>query len=161
MGIEIVNHQDEVRIDLRKIQNIADILFSHLSKLEGKMIDVAFIDESTMKILNEKFRGEKEPTDVLSFSYINSHIDSIKTNTSENQQQPIFGELLICPKVAFNQAKELKHSFEKEIAILISHGLLHLLGYDDSSEEKAKIMEKKQSELVEKLCSEINSQEED
>jgi len=161
MGIEIVNHQNEVRIDLRKIRNIADILFSHLSTLQGKMIDVAFIDESTMKIINEEFRGEKEPTDVLSFSYINSHIDSTKTNTSENQQQPIFGELLICPKVAFNQSKELNHSFEKEIAILISHGLLHLLGYDDSSLEKAKKMEKNQSELIEKLCSQINLYEED
>jgi len=151
MGIEIVNHQDEVKIDSKKVQKIANILFSQLSLLKGKNIDVAFINENTMKIINEEFREEKKATDILSFSYINSHINSKETNISKYKSQSIDGELLICPEVAYKQAKRLKHSFEKEIAILIAHGLLHLSGYDDNSEEEAKIMEKKQSELIEKL----------
>lgn len=151
MVIEIINHQDEVKIDSKKVQKIANILFSQLIPLKGKNIDVAFINENTMKIINEEFRGEKKATDILSFSYINSYINSKETNISKDKPQPIDGELLICPKIAYKQAKRLKHSFEKEIAILIAHGLLHLLGYDDSSEEKAKVMEKKQSELIQKL----------
>lgn len=147
MKAEIVNHQNEVKIDLKKTKKIAEILLSQLNFFEGNILDISFVDENTIKNLNEKFRKIKEPTDILSFSYINSS----KINTSNNKQPLLIGELIICPRIAYKNAKKLKHSFEKEIAILIAHGLLHLLGYDDSSTEKAKIMEEKQLELIEKL----------
>ncbi len=76
------------------------------------------------------------PTDVLSFPY---------------QDEELWGEVIISLPTARKQAEEKGHSFERELAILIIHGVLHLIGYDDETEEGWKEMMRKQEEILERL----------
>jgi probable rRNA maturation factor len=74
---------------------------------------VVFLDTREAKALNKKFRGKNYATDVLSFSSDESS-----------------GELVLCPQVLLRQAREHGLTFRQELAYMLSHGVLHLLGYD-------------------------------
>lgn len=82
-------------------------------------VSVSLIGATAMTRLNSAYRGKNRPTDVLSF-----HSPEIF------QRQGILGELVICLPVLKRQARELKHTPEMELKVLLVHGLLHLLGMD-------------------------------
>ena len=77
---------------------------------------ITFVSESEMKGLNMRFRNKDTPTDVLAFP-------------APAEISGVLGDIVICTHFAAAQAEELGHSFEREIAFLTAHGLLHLLGY--------------------------------
>jgi len=89
-------------------------------------VDVAIVGETQMKALNRKFRGKARPTDVLSFP---AHEILKKSGR--------LGELAICLPVCRRQAKEQGHSPERELRILVVHGVLHLLGFDHERSARA------------------------
>ncbi len=78
-------------------------------------VTLVFLQKSEMKKINFKFRKKNKPTDVLSF-----HSGDPKS----------LGELLFCLDVLKMQAREQRHSLEQEFLYMLTHGLLHLLGYD-------------------------------
>lgn len=103
--------------DLQKILNKAIKKFGkkHKNNLpQIEEVSLALVGETEMKKLNKQYRGKNKSTDVLSFDY---------------------GEIIICVPVAKTQAKAHNLSFTKEVNLLFTHGLLHVLGYDH---EKAK-----------------------
>ncbi len=81
-------------------------------------ISFAVVDSNRMKKLNEKYRGQGGTTDVLSFEIKESDEDSVF----------LLGEVVIDKEKAEEQAQELGHEFEEEVADLVRHGVLHLLG---------------------------------
>jgi probable rRNA maturation factor len=85
-----------------------------------------------MKALNKKYKHEDRATDVLAFDY---------------------GEVIICFPQAKRQAKELGHSLEKELGILLIHGILHLAGQKDITKKDFDKMSKKQEEIWQKITS--------
>ncbi len=93
----------------------------------GYQATIAFVSDRQIKILNKRFRGVNKPTDVLSFPAGNEGF----TETSE----PNLGDIAISVERAESQAVENGLAFEKEIAQLILHGLLHLCGYDHETDE--------------------------
>ena len=101
-------------------------------------MNVILLDLKEISALNEKHLSKSGPTDVLAFP-----IDEPDGETGD----PIYlmGDVCICPEVAAHQAKEKDLNFEDEIALLLTHGILHLLGYDhyeESAEVEMKKMEK-------------------
>ena len=82
-------------------------------------ISFALVDDKKMRKLNETYRGKKGSTDVLSFE--------IKEPEDEKGVF-LLGEIVVNKDKAREQAKELGHSFEEEVAELVKHGVLHLLG---------------------------------
>jgi probable rRNA maturation factor len=80
---------------------------------------VSLIGAPDMTQLNSMYRGKNRPTDVLSFS-----------SPEVFQRQGHLGELVICLPVLKSQARELGHPPEMELRVLLTHGLLHLLGQD-------------------------------
>jgi probable rRNA maturation factor len=79
-------------------------------------ISATVVDQKEMARLNQEYFSKKEPTDVISIE------------TKSNIKPQSLGEIVICADVAGKQAKNLNHSFSKEIEILFQHGLIHLLG---------------------------------
>ena len=77
-----------------------------------------------MQTLNRKYRGKNYPTDVLSFVYGEESVEGI----------PFLGEIVISPEIAWLQARRRKADPEKEMRMLLLHGLLHLLGYDHEND---------------------------
>lgn len=127
-----INNLSRIKINEKVIKIIAETVL----RKEKKRLDlsIALVDSSKIKNLNSKYRKKNQATDVLSFLY-----DS-------------FGEIIICPQIIKKNVKRLKENFEKELIMVLIHGILHLLGYDhELSLKKAEEMEKKQNRYL-KLC---------
>ena len=91
-------------------------------------VSITLTDNEKIRELNKKFRGKDSETDVLSFPLFDYEgeseepiIDEIKNN---------FGDIVISLEKARAQAEEYGHSFEREVAFLCVHSMLHLMGYD-------------------------------
>lgn len=108
-------------------------------------INISFVDEKTIKLLNKNFRNIDKVTDVLSFPLgENGEYD---TNPENNCK--MLGDVVICLKRAYEQAESYGHSIRREICFLVVHSVLHLLGYDhETKNEDEEIMFKKQKEIL-------------
>ena len=108
----------------------------------NKQINIStnIVLDSTMKKLNNSWRGINKTTDVLSFPY-----NEDRSLTSHEQQYD--GEVIISVNQAMHQAKEHKHSLRAEIAILYIHGVLHVLGYDHGLVRESKKMYSLQNKI--------------
>ena len=112
-------------------------------------VSLFITDSETVRQLNRDYRGVDEPTDVLAFGMLPAK--------ESNDYFPLppdgvarLGEVVIsCPQ-AVEQATEQGHSTERELALLIVHGILHLLGYDHEEPEDEVEMRTKEKELLEK-----------
>jgi len=103
-------------------------------------LSVALVEPGKIRELNSGYRGKDSVTDVLSFECC----PDPDVKEEDLEIRPL-GEVIICPSRVEEQAKENGNSFEKELNLVLIHGILHLLGYDhEKSEEEAKIMEDKQ-----------------
>ncbi|HCX84746.1 MAG TPA: rRNA maturation RNase YbeY, partial [Micrococcales bacterium] len=72
------------------------------------------------------------PTDVMSFP-----MDELRPGTEGEPSDPgILGDIVVCPEVATAQAREAGHSAQEEMLLLVTHGILHLLGFDHAEEEE-------------------------
>ncbi|HDR06293.1 MAG TPA: rRNA maturation RNase YbeY [Candidatus Coatesbacteria bacterium] len=97
----------------------------------SKSIAVVLFDDRQMARLNETYAGSSEPTDVLAFDLGSDDVNS----SGEGLEEPeLLGDVFVNVEAAVRQAGELGHSLGREVAILVSHGVLHLLGYIDSDE---------------------------
>lgn len=112
-------------------------------------ISISFVDEEKIRQLNKDFRSIDRVTDVLSFPIE----DFFNEDREVLLEKPylMLGDVVICLDVARRQAKELGHSFEREIMYLTCHSILHLLGYDHIEDNDKKIMRAKEKEVMKNL----------
>lgn len=101
--------------------------------------------------INKEYRQVDSPTDVLSFPmYEREEIQNLREEKL-NDVEEILGDIIISiPKIK-EQAKEYGHSYERELAYLTTHGMLHLLGYDHMIDEEKNIMREHEEKVLEKL----------
>lgn len=104
------------------MQELAN-LEEHKSFVENKKLSINCVltDNEKIRPLNLQWRGKDKATDVLSFPY-------------EEVDAGIFGEIFLSLEQAQIQADFLGHSLEKEVEVLLTHGILHLFGYDHEQE---------------------------
>lgn len=116
----------------------------------GAEVSVTFCDNEYIKKLNAEFRNKDSATDVLSFPMYDFDDEG---DPAENPDGSIsLGDIVISLERAKEQAKELGNSFEREVAFLVIHSTLHLLGYDherSADDEEAQCLA--QREIIEKL----------
>jgi probable rRNA maturation factor len=94
-------------------------------------LSLLITDNATVRELNKKYRGKDKPTDVLSFALeANTRDDAVAGFVTPPGDMVHLGEVIISYPKASEQAAERKHSVEDELALLVVHGVLHLLGYD-------------------------------
>ena len=112
-------------------------------------VSVAVVDEAEIRNLNANFRQVDAVTDVLSFPDGGTDLDSGVV---------LLGDVVLCARRAKEQADSFGHSFERELAYLTCHSILHLLGYDHvDSEDDERIMRNKQTEVMRRMGLEVNS----
>ena len=110
-------------------------------------VEVALADEATVRDLNRLYRGRDEPADVLSFAALEG--EAFLTPPGE---APSLGEVVICLPLAQSQASEAGRGVTGELAHLLTHGLLHLLGYDHEDDEaESRRMKTREDELLQSL----------
>jgi len=144
MEILIKNQQKIIKLNQRKIKEIIRKILQYLKVDEETEISVLFTDDKFIRSLNNKYRGIDKPTDVLSFSLQEGAI-----KYPEVESDKLLGDIIISVETAQRQADTLNHTIEKELAVLLIHGLLHLTGYDHEKNEDYKIMWEKESEMLE------------
>ncbi len=124
-------------------------------------LSMLFVDEQAMTDLNKRFLGKEGPTDVLAFPIDDEPIEGGRSPdsggtgpgfTTEPSDLPtVLGDVVICPAVAFRNAPEHAGTYDDELALLIVHGVLHLLGMDHDDDDEAEAMEQRERQLLAKL----------
>jgi probable rRNA maturation factor len=113
------------------------------------MVEMGLVITGQEKIreLNKKYLEEDKPTDVLSFPMIEPDVgENCFVNPPDKRLR--IGEVIISYPQAKEQAKEHHHRMKKEVAILIIHGVLHLLGYDHDTAWRKQVMRRRESEIL-------------
>lgn len=119
-------------------------VFGQMRLLEGVDVEITFVDKATIADLNKEWMGREGPTDVLSFP-----MDELRPGREGSPVvEGLLGDIVVCPAVAAQQATEAGHSIEREMGLLVVHGILHLLGYDHATPEEEKGMFSLQSTLL-------------
>ena len=138
MKLEIIDLQKLQPINKDKIKKI----IKSVLKVEKKdaELNVVFIDNKTIKQINNTFLRHNYATDVLSFSYDEP---SFKNNVK--------GEIIVSVEMAGKLSRRYGYEVEGEIVLYLVHGLLHLLGYDDKRKKDAKKMHQREGELLSAL----------
>jgi probable rRNA maturation factor len=130
-------------------------------KVKGETeVSLLFVDEATMAKLNEQFLAKSGPTDVLSFPIeeepgpIGRSPDFGGTGpgtSAESGVLTLLGDVVICPVVAARNAQEHGVALDDEVALLVVHGLLHLLGMDHEEDAEAERMEALERQLLQRF----------
>ena len=123
-------------------------------------ISLTITNDEGIQELNREFREIDRPTDVLSFPNV-SYEEPGDFSVMEGEQEVdllnpdtgniMFGDIVVNDDRVRSQAQEYGHSTKREFAFLIAHSMLHLCGYDHMEEDEAKVMEKKQSDVLNTL----------
>ena len=141
-------------LDLRQIANQAffETLLSLNLNHKNFSCCVLACDNKKIKQLNNKFRGKNCPTNVLSFpaSLENYEVKSTLTPTEANNPHEL-GDIAIAFEICKKEANISKVKFEHHVCHLITHSVLHLLGFDHEEEENATKMEKIEVQVLAKL----------
>jgi probable rRNA maturation factor len=123
-------------------------------------VSLLFVDEDAMAALNEQFLGKSGPTDVLSFPIEDEPGPTGRSpdlggsgpgTSAEQGALTLLGDVVICPEVAFRHAAEHEVPLEDEVALLVVHGLLHLLGLDHEDDAEAEQMEALEQQLLKRF----------
>ncbi len=132
-----INNLTAIRVPQKKISAILNLAQKTILQKGHKQVSLAFVVPASIKRMNDMYRHKAAVTDVLSFE--------------DNTQDALLGEIIICSLRAQKQARELKHSLEKEILRLVLHGYLHLSGYDHIKNTEAVIMERLEEKILNKF----------
>jgi len=145
------NRQATERVLAKALTHLAykgnDTLISGKQVLEHLEVSVLFVNDAGMRRLNHLHRGIDRTTDVLSFPLIS------EKPPLYHARHLLLGDIVICLPQAKRQAEEYGTNLNQELARLLVHGLLHLLGYDhEKSSYKAAKMRRLEAELAEVVC---------
>jgi probable rRNA maturation factor len=125
--VSIACPQEIVEIDRGRMREVARMVLAG-EEIKDYEISLAFVDNPTIHRHNKHFLEHDEPTDVLSFPL------------SDPSAKKLMGELVLGVEVAREQSSECGHDVQVELTLYVIHGLLHLCGYDDKSDQAAQEM---------------------
>lgn len=163
----VADEQDFRPIDTERWLKLANEVLTAEKVPEDVEVSVVYVDEPTIKDLNERFLGKTGPTDVLSFpidetlSDVGRMPDSGGTGPGGSSDDDdadaatLLGDVVICPSIAATNAPDHAGRYDDELALLLVHGLLHLLGMDHEIEEDARLMEERERALLERFHGEL------
>ena len=120
--IDIANRQSSHKFDRNIIKKLIKSVFKNVYQdvLECR-VSLVLIDKKEMASLNKEYLHHQGATDVISFLYWNKN----------SLPGDLFGEVIVCPEVAYEKHKTYHKSPQEELYVYIIHGLLHLMGYND------------------------------
>lgn len=140
LGINIDKFQDEINFEEVE-KYITEVLTKEYESDREVYVSVLLTDNEEIQAVNRDFRGKDMPTDVISFAYHDN--DEACTGIFDT-----LGDIIISLERVEEQRQDYNHSFKREFYYVLTHGLLHLLGYDHIEEEDKKIMRAKEEEIL-------------
>ncbi len=143
MSVEVLNETDH-RIDVRELVDLARFVMTSLHVNPRSELCITAVDAEAMTNLHVQWMDLPGPTDVMSFP-----MDELRPGR-EGAITPegVLGDIVICPEVAAAQAAQAGHTTAEELLLLVTHGILHLLGFDHAEPEEEKEMFELQRTLL-------------
>jgi probable rRNA maturation factor len=158
MAVYCSDEQSELPVDLEQWGRLARLVLADERAPADAEVSLLFVDEAAIADLNQRFLDGDGPTDVLSFPIDDDHVPSGRRpdeggrgpgSSNEPVDPPIvLGDVVLCPTVALRQAAEHAWSTDDELALLVVHGILHLLRYDHAEPDDAARMQRRERELL-------------
>ncbi|MDA8266037.1 MAG: rRNA maturation RNase YbeY [Actinomycetota bacterium] len=172
MPIEVfvADEQSDRPIDATRWSRLAQHIVADRRVGSDVELSILFVDEAAISSLNERFLDQDGPTDVLSFPIEDDLIlpigppgpiaprgsgpgrqdDDYEDESTGPGIPLLLGDVVICPEVAARNAPGHAGTYEDELALLVVHGILHLLGMDHEDEQEAAVMEALEQELLDR-----------
>ena len=179
MQLLISNEQQETMVSGEICSLIQDAIEDALATEPGEQISraiagravevgITLIDDARMAVLNQQYRGIAGTTDVLSFPMLDDILEarsqepgarkktgakneSMQVARATSDMELLLGDIVISAPKALAQAAAYGNSFPQEMVWLAVHGMLHLLGYDDETDEGAARMMERTRQVMDKL----------
>ncbi|MDN3506282.1 MAG: rRNA maturation RNase YbeY [Simkaniaceae bacterium] len=126
----VTNSQRSIAISLPSAQETLEFLLGQVQKEE---MAIHFIGKEKISQLHATHFDDPSPTDCITFPFDDPHF---------------LGEVFVCPKVAQEYVKEHGGNLEDEITLYVVHGFLHLMGYEDTTPEKASTMREQEKKWM-------------
>lgn len=142
MRTSCYDSQDSLKIPSSRVQLLAEA-FLRFKEIETDEVIFHFVDKKVISALHDKYFNDPKPTDCISFP-----IDNVNDPSGGHH---ILGEVFVCPEVAIEYALKNQLNPYHELSLYITHGLLHLLGYDDLSFDKEKVMRQEEKRCMDYL----------
>ncbi len=140
------DEQDEP-VTADEMVRVAEVVMIAEGLDAGTGVSITLVDEDTIALLNRKHMGKAGPTDVLSFP-IEDAAPGLPPRRAVDGPPVEIGDVVIAPSVVRSNAKRDAVVFEDELALMVVHGMLHLLGWDHVAEAEAVAMERREEELL-------------
>jgi probable rRNA maturation factor len=148
-----INNESEIEVDLKSTRELASYVLEQLKLHPMVDLGIIFVNEKPMTDLHIQWMDEPGPTDVLSFP-----MDELRPGADDGPLvEGVLGDVVICPQVARLQAEAAGHSMMDEVHLLLTHGILHLVGFDHAEPDEEREMFKLQKSLLEGFGSGRNS----
>jgi probable rRNA maturation factor len=157
-AVFVADEQSTVTVDLLRWSRLARLVLDSERVAPDVHVALVFVDEPAMAQLNERFLGQPGPTDVLAFPIDDDVPESGRApdrggkgpgSASEPTEPPVLlGDVYVCPSVAVRQAEERSIAIDAELALLVVHGLLHLLDYDHTEPDETEAMQTREREIL-------------
>jgi probable rRNA maturation factor len=135
--VQITTHCEAAPVDHSKLETLVETVCERFG-LSDATVSVGVVDDAEIAKLNQEFLSHTGPTDCLSF------------DLSDASGPHVF-DLIVNGQMAIRQAAERGHSGEAELALYVTHGLLHQLGFDDQTAQQARKMHATEDEILQHL----------
>ncbi len=142
-SLEIEGYDELIKEEEVK-EYIHKVLHDEYEPEKPVYVSVALVGNEDIQRINRDYRDKDQPTDVISFAYHETEDYMIGPYDT-------LGDIVISLERVEEQAKDFNHSFRREFYYVLTHGLLHLLGYDHIEEEDKKEMRAREEEILGKF----------
>jgi len=136
----MINNLTDVNIkEIDELNDYIPYLFNYMN-IKDSVMSIIIVDNETIHEINKQYRNIDRETDVISFAL----------EEGETIEEPVktLGDIYISIDKVYEQAKEYNHSIKRELFFLVTHGFLHLLGYDHMVKEDEEKMFSLQEEIL-------------
>ena len=148
MVVQIAKNFKNIDVSLPKLKELVRVICERFNSCKGPrskgtqsratVVSIAIVDDAEIRRINKQFLNRKSTCDCLSF------------DLSDDEKGRLF-ELVVNGEMAVREAKLRGHSSEAELALYVTHSLLHNLGFDDSTQSQAKKMHDTEDEILQQL----------
>jgi probable rRNA maturation factor len=136
MPAAVENRQRRVPVLTARVARAAGRALAAVGRPAG-LVEVAIVDDAEIRRLNARYRGIGRRTDVLAFPLEAPGLDS-----------PLLGQVVISAAAARRQARRVRVPLALELDLLVTHGTLHLVGYDDRDPVEADLMHRRERDIL-------------
>jgi len=143
--VTIENISADSKIKLTPLRNLAQRILRDFRERGG--LNIVLVTDNYMRRLNQRFTKRKGSTDVLAFSF-SENGSAGKEDKSLKDEKTLLGEVYVSADKARRQSIYYQVPYEQELLRLVTHGVLHLLGYDHKNEKDEKRMREKEEKYI-------------